>query len=188
MRRERLPRRIMRGRVGSGATLATGSCAQRTRAGRGPRYRRSGDRDADRDFVTESLETALCRSEVHWNSTLNIDTKGLSVASFEQAIGRSGVEVRDQTDRFLARTQHNGYADRIAWPGVRMPLGEADAEGQLLPTTEWERRLLRNVHYERMQNTLRAGLLQNGYGALAVTDQLIPFDRYPKACVAGPFK
>src|ERR1039458_111378 len=146
MRRERLPRRIMRGRVGSGATLATGSCAQRTRAGRGPRYRRSGDRDADRDFVTESLETALCRSEVHWNSTLNIDTKGLSVASFEQAIGRSGVEVRDQTDRFLARTQHNGYADRVAGPDVGMPPRKADSESQVLPPPKRQRRLLRNLH------------------------------------------
>lgn len=40
------------------------------------------------------------------------------------------------------------------------------------------------MHYERMQNTLRAGLLQNGFGVLAVTDQFIPFDRHPKARVA----
>jgi len=40
------------------------------------------------------------------------------------------------------------------------------------------------VHYKRMRNAFRAGFLQNGLGALAVTDQLIPFDRHPKACVA----
>jgi hypothetical protein len=49
----------------------------------------------DTDFVTESLETAVCRREVHWNSAFNINTQSFSVASFEQAISRPGVEIRD---------------------------------------------------------------------------------------------
>lgn len=40
------------------------------------------------------------------------------------------------------------------------------------------------MDYKRVRNALRAGLLQNGFGALAMADQLIPFYRHPLAGVA----
>ena len=113
---------------------------------------------ADCDFVAESLEMAVCRRKAHRNSTFNLNTKSFGVTSFEHAIGRSSVEVRDQGDRFLAGTQHGWETDRIAWPGIGIPLGEADSESQLLPAPEGERRLFRNVHHERVRNARRPGL------------------------------
>jgi hypothetical protein len=62
--------------------------------------------------------------------------------------------------------------------------GEADLKSQALPAAKRKRRLLRNVHQERMRNALRPCLLQNDLSVLAVTDQLVAFDHDPLAGIA----
>ncbi len=40
------------------------------------------------------------------------------------------------------------------------------------------------MHHKRVRNARRPGLLQNGFGAVALADQLVPFDRHPLAGIA----
>ena len=90
MRRERLPRRIMRGRVGSGATPVVVHDTD-VQAIQPTMPLNFYIQCADRDFVTVSLETAVSRREAHRNSPFDVEAQSLGVASFEQAISRSCV-------------------------------------------------------------------------------------------------